>query len=181
MMKNFTVFQNYVQANCSLRHPDCNFDKLAIILPPTFGWNFAENVRKWWEEILFFSKAIIETVLCRHKIQFWQLCWKLFVKSLQKFRSRSMKWSKNFPKLMVLPECSSVVLTVWQSYQKFSAKSWFVSLLIVRKWWGESKFHLKKPQMIAVETLNAILMSLLETIAKSPKEFCSKTGNGEIL
>ena len=67
IVKTFFFFKTYVPTTYSPGHTDFNFDKLAELFGPKVGQFFADNVQKWWEEMSFFPKTIIETVFCRHK------------------------------------------------------------------------------------------------------------------
>ena len=56
---------------------------------------FFPKVRKWWNEVLFFHRTIIESFFCRRKLYFWQIWWKISTESPKNIWSKSGNRKKN--------------------------------------------------------------------------------------
>ena len=123
--------KNYCLSICSPGHTDCIFDKLAKNFWKKLGYISADNVRKWWQDCLFYKKT--KTFLCRGKLRFWQPCWNVSARSSNKVW-KSKKIALDFSKKIFLPKRFLRAPSFLTILPKAFAKSWFVFLLIVRKW-----------------------------------------------
>ena len=126
--KVLNFFKNNFPTICSPGHPVCIFDKLAKNFQTKVGNFFAEKVGKSWKENSFCQKPLLKRssagVNCSSENHA-----KMFRSEVVKSFAQSPENEINtykFPKKRFLPNCSSVVVAVWQPYQNLSGKSWFV-------------------------------------------------------
>ena len=168
-------FQNNFPTICSPGHPVCLFDKLARKFPTKVGCFFAGKVGKSRKENWFCQKPI-------SKRSSADVNWssenaaKMFLSEVLKSFAQSLENQINtykFPKKRFLPNCSSVVVAVWQPYQKLSGKSWFV-LCSKSKRYEEDGFFSNKPRKI-LDSLNSVLINPLDSLPRVRYFFCSKS------
>ena len=117
-----------MSSKCSPGHPVCIFDKVPRNFPTNVGYFFAGKVGKSWKETSLGqkpkSKRSSADVNCSSENPA-----KMFLSEVLKSFAQSLENEINtskFPKKRFLPNYSSVVVAVWQPYQNFSGKCWFV-------------------------------------------------------
>ena len=117
-------FQNNFPTICSPGHPVCIFDKLARNFPTSVGYFFAGKVGKSRKENSFCQKPISKRssadVNCSSENPA-----KMILSEVLKSFAQSLENEINtykLPKKRFLPNCSSVVVAVWQPYQKSFGK-----------------------------------------------------------
>ena len=106
---------------------------------------------------------------------------KIFLSEVLKSFAQSLENETNtykFPKKRFLPNCCSVVVAVWQPYQNLSGRSWFV-LCSKCESYQEDVIFSKKPQKILLESLNSVLIYLLDSLPRVRNVFAQHLKNGK--
>ena len=173
-------FQNNFPTICSPGHPVCIFDKLARNFPTSVGYFFAGKVGKSRKQNSFCQKPISKRssadVNCSSENPA-----KLFLTEVLESFAQSVENEINtykFPKKRFLPNCSSVVVAVWQPYQKIFGKKLICFMLKMQKFWGGCFFS-KKPQKILLDSLNSVLINLLDSLPRVRYFFAQSLKNGK--
>ena len=172
--------QNIFPTICSPGHPVCIFEKLDRNFPTKVGYFFAGKVGKSRKENSFCqkpkSKRSSADVNCSSENPA-----KVFLSEVLKSFAQSLENEINtyrFPKKRFLPNCSTAVVAVWQPYQNLSGKSWFV-LCWNCKSFEKDVFFSKTPQKILLESLNSVLINLLDSLPRVRTFFAQNLKNGE--
>ena len=169
-------FQNIFPTICSPGHPVCIFDKLDRIFTTKFGYFSAGKVGKSRKENSFCQKPISKRsyadVNCSSENPA-----KTFLSEVLKSFAQSLENEINtykFAQKLFLPNCSSVVVAVWQPYQKLSGIKLICFMLKKQKLWGRCIFF-KKTSKILLDSLNSVLINLLDSLPRDRYLFCSKS------
>ena len=174
-------FKNNFPTICSPGHPVCIFDKLAKNFQTKVGNFFAEKVGKSWKENSFCQKPLLKRSSAGENCSSENHA-KMFLSEVVKSFAQSAENEINtykFPKKRFLPNCSSVVVAVWQPYQNLSGKSWVV-LWSKCKSYEEDVFFSIKAQKILLESLNSVLINLLDSLPRVRNFFAQNLKNGKM-
>ena len=173
-------FQNNFPTVCSPGHPVCIFEKLDRNCTTKVGYFFAGKVGESRKEKSFCQKPLSKRssadVNCSSENPA-----KMFLSEVLKSFAQSLENERNtykFPKKRFLPNCSSVVVAVWQPYQKLPGKKLICFMLKMRKLWRRSFFS-KKPQNILLDSLNSVLISLLDFLPRVRNFLVHNLKNGK--
>ena len=169
-------FKNNFPTICSPGHPVCIFDKLARNFPTKFECFFAGKVGKSRKENWFCQKPISKRSSADVNCSSGNPA-KMFLSEVLKSFAQSLENEINtykFPKKRFLPNCSSVVVAVWQPYQKLSGKKLISFMLKKQKLWGGCNFF-KKTSKNSSRFVKLSFDKPAGFFAESPIFFCSKS------